>query len=87
MLEFIQAVNFGWCFVAIALLGQLFVANNDNLKGFCLWVISNLYLVTTNFYAGNYDQAFLFSVYTGLCLFGIYKQLKPKKVQVRTRYY
>lgn len=86
MLEFLDAVNLGWLFVAIALIGQILVANGNNLKGFCFWILSNSYLFSINYYNKNYDQAFLFSIYTIICMYGIYKQLKLKKVKVQRRY-
>lgn len=59
-----------WCLVALSLIGNVFVIKK-NVLGQWLWAISNVGWICFNIYLGAPAQAFLFAVYTGLCIWGI----------------
>ncbi len=59
-----------WGLVALSLIGNIFVIKKKAL-GQWLWAISNIGWVSYNLYLGAPAQAFLFTVYTGLCIWGI----------------
>lgn len=59
-----------WCLVVTSLVGNVFVIKK-NVVGQWLWAIANVGWVAYNIYLNAPAQAFLFSVYTGLCIWGI----------------
>ncbi|MCH1430082.1 MAG: hypothetical protein GWP59_06320 [Chlamydiales bacterium] len=60
-----------WVLVALSLAGNYFVIKK-NVVGQWLWAVSNVGWVTHNLSIGQTSQAFLFAVYLGLCVIGIY---------------
>lgn len=69
---------FSWVLVALSLAGNVFVIKK-NVIGQWLWAISNVGWVTYDISIGAYSQAFLFTVYLGLCIWGIIAWSKDKK--------
>ena len=59
-----------WIFVAMSLVGNVFIIKK-NVLGQWIWAVSNIGWVSYNLYLGAHAQAFLFTVYTGLCIWGI----------------
>lgn len=59
-----------WVLVILSLAGNYFVIKK-NVLGQWLWAISNLGWITYDLYIGAYSQAFLFSAFLGLCIWGI----------------
>lgn len=59
----------GWIFTAIALTGTI-LNIRQRREGFALWVVSNSYWAWCNFDLSLYPQAFLFTVYLGLAIWG-----------------
>ena len=72
-----------WALVATSLIGNVFVIKKQ-VAGQWLWAIANIGWVSYNLNIGAYAQAFLFSVYFGLCIWGIYMWSRPKKVAQST---
>jgi len=62
--------NISWFFVALSLLGNVFVVKK-NVVGQWIWALSNIGWITINVYQEFYPQAFLFAVYFALCVWGI----------------
>lgn len=62
--------DLSWILVALSLAGNVFVIKK-NVLGQWLWAISNIGWISYNLYIESYSQAFLFSVYFGLCVWGI----------------
>ena len=58
--------------VIVALLGA-FLNARKNVYGFCLWLISNGYWGIHNICIKEYAQAFLYFVFLGISIYGIYK--------------
>lgn len=54
----------------LSLAGNVFVIKK-NVLGQWLWGVSNLGWISFNLYMGIYSQAFLFTVYFGMCVWGI----------------
>lgn len=59
-----------WGLVALSLLGNVFVIKK-NVLGQWLWAVSNVGWVTYNLVIGAYAPAFLFTIYLGMCIWGI----------------
>lgn len=59
-----------WVFVALSLAGNVFVIKK-NVLGQWLWALSNIGWISFDLYIGAYSQAFLFTVYFGMCVWGI----------------
>lgn len=59
-----------WLLVCMSLIGNVFVIKK-NVIGQWIWAFANLGWISFNLYLHAYAQAFLFSVYTGLCIWGI----------------
>ncbi len=62
--------DLSWILVALSLAGNIFVIKK-NVIGQWLWAVSNIGWISYNVYIQSYSQAFLFSVYFGLCVWGI----------------
>lgn len=62
--------DFSWVLVALSLGGYALVIKK-NVLGQWMWAVSNIGWVTFNLWIGAYSQAFLFVVYTGMCVWGI----------------
>jgi len=62
--------NLSWVLVALSLIGNIFVVKK-NVLGQWLWAISNVGWISYDIYIGAYSQAFLFSAYLLLCIWGI----------------
>lgn len=67
-----------WLLVALSLLGNIFVIKK-NVLGQWLWAVSNVGWIAFDLSIGAYSQAFLFTVYLGLCIWGIYSWTKEAK--------
>lgn len=61
---------FSWILAFVSLTGNFFV-NKKNVLGQWIWAVSNVGWVTYNISIGSYAQAFLFSAYLGMCVWGI----------------
>ena len=59
-----------WICVILSLAGNIFVIKK-NVLGQWLWAISNVGWISYDLYIGAYSQAFLFTVYLGMCIWGI----------------
>lgn len=70
--------TFSWVLVVLSLAGNIFVIKK-NVIGQWLWAISNVGWISFDFYIGAYSQAFLFTVYLGLCVWGIIAWTKDKE--------
>jgi len=62
----------GWFFVGVSLLGNVFVIKK-NVLGQWIWAAANTGWIFYNLNIGAYAQAFLFTVYLGLCAWGIFE--------------
>jgi len=62
--------NLSWIFVFLSLAGNIFVVKK-NVLGQWLWALSNLGWIAFDISIGAYSQAFLFTVYLGMCVWGI----------------
>lgn len=71
-----------WVFVALSLTGNVFVIKK-HVAGQWLWAVANIGWISFNVYRGSYSQAFLFTVYLGMCVWGIYQwSKKPEETLV-----
>ena len=77
-MDFVQL--FSWTFVALSLLGNVFVIKK-NVIGQWIWAVSNIGWVAYDLYIGAYSQAFLFAVYLGLCVWGIMSWTRSAKAE------
>lgn len=68
---------FSWILVALSLTGNVFVIKK-NVVGQWLWAISNVGWIAYDVSIGAYSQAFLFSVYLALCIWGIFAWSQDK---------
>jgi hypothetical protein len=59
-----------WVFVFLSLAGNVFVIKK-NVLGQWLWATANIGWIGYDLYIGAYSQAFLFTVYLGMCVWGI----------------
>lgn len=64
--------NISWILTIIAITGTWLNTNKD-IRGYYLWLVSNLSFSCINFANGMYAQGFLFSVYAILAIIGIQK--------------
>lgn len=62
--------QFSWILVILSLAGNIFVIKK-NVVGQWLWAISNLGWIAFDISLGAYSQACLFTVYFGMCVWGI----------------
>jgi hypothetical protein len=62
--------HLSWILVALSLAGNYFVIQK-NVLGQWLWALSNVGWVSYNLYIESYSQAFLFTIYFGMCTWGI----------------
>ncbi len=69
-----------WVLVVLSLAGNIFV-NRKQVIGQWLWAIANVGWIAFNLYKGINPQAFLFTVYLGICAWGIIKWTKEAKEQ------
>lgn len=67
-----------WLLVCMSLIGNVFVIKK-NVIGQWMWAFANLGWISYNLYLGAYAQAFLFMVYTCLCIWGIISWSKDAK--------
>lgn len=70
--------NLSWALVVLSLAGNIFVIKK-NVLGQWLWAISNVGWISYDLYIGAFSQAFLFTVYLGLCVWGIIAWTKDSK--------
>lgn len=70
--------DLSWILVAISLIGNFYVIKK-NVLGQWLWAIGNVGWITFDLYIGAYSQAFLFTVYLGMCVWGIWLWSKEKQ--------
>lgn len=65
--------------IVSSLSGTLLVARRS-IEGFYFWIGGNILLIAINLKAGSWGEVFLFTVYTGLSIWGIYQwQRKPAR--------
>lgn len=62
--------NLSWLLVGLSLAGNVFVIKK-NVLGQWLWAVANVGWIAFDLYIGAFSQAFLFTVYLGLCVWGI----------------
>jgi nicotinamide riboside transporter PnuC len=67
-----------WVLVVLSIGGNLFVIKK-NVTGQWLWATSNVGWIAYFLYIGVYSSAFLFTVYLGLCVWGIISWTKDDK--------
>lgn len=70
---------FSWVMVAMSLIGNVFVIKK-NVVGQWIWACSNIGWVAYDISIEAYSQAFLFFVYLGLCIWGIYTWSREAKL-------
>jgi hypothetical protein len=68
-----------WGLVAMSLTGNIFV-NKKNVIGQWLWAVANVGWISYDFYIGAYSQAFLFSAYLVICIWGIISWTKQDQL-------
>jgi hypothetical protein len=73
--------HLSWILVALSLAGNYFV-NKKNVTGQWLWAASNVGWVSYNLYIESYSQAFLFTIYFGMCMWGIISWTRSAKNEV-----
>lgn len=73
--------DLSWVLVILSLAGNVFVIKK-NVTGQWLWAISNVGWITFDLYIGAYSQAFLFSVYLCLCVWGIITWTREAKQEL-----
>lgn len=69
-----------WVLVVLSLSGNIFVIKK-NVIGQWLWAISNIGWIAFNLSIQAYAQAFLFTVYFGMCVWGILAWSKKTESQ------
>jgi len=69
-----------WLFVILSLAGNIFVIKK-NVLGQWLWATSNVGWISYDLYIGAYSQAFLFTVYLGMCIWGIIAWTKEARME------
>lgn len=69
-----------WVLVVLSLSGNIFVIKK-NVMGQWLWAISNIGWIAVNLFNAAYAQAFLFTVYFGMCVWGILAWSKKPEAQ------
>lgn len=74
-------IIYTWLIIGVALIGTYFVIRN-RVEGFYLWVMSNAGLIRINYADGHYAESFLFTVYLGLAIYGIYEMEDKEKPEV-----
>lgn len=74
--------NLTWFLVAMSLTGNVFVIKK-NVLGQWLWAAANLGWVFYDLRKNAHSQAFLFSVYFAMCVWGIIVWSKEKKNEVK----
>lgn len=62
--------TFSWVLVVMSLAGNIFV-NKKNVIGQWLWAVANVGWISYDLYIEAYSQAFLFSAYLVICIWGI----------------
>jgi Nicotinamide mononucleotide transporter len=62
--------NLSWILVFLSLAGNVFVIKK-NVLGQWIWATSNLGWIAFDISIGAYSQAALFTVYFGMCVWGI----------------
>lgn len=62
--------HLSWILVFLSLAGNYFVIKK-NVLGQWLWAVGNIGWIIVDLWTGLYSQAFLFAVYTGMCVWGI----------------
>ena len=67
-----------WIIVAIALVGVLLNARGK-WQGFLFWLISNAYWCYRNLVINQYAQAFVFVIFWGMSVYGIFCWRKQQK--------
>jgi len=72
MIEFIP-----WVALVLGVVGIVFNAFR-NIKGFHIWIVSNILFIYLAIKQGNWAQASFFIACTFACIFGIYKWRRKK---------
>lgn len=70
--------DLSWILVMLSLAGNYFVIKK-NVIGQWLWAVGNLGWIAFDISLGAYSQAFLFAVYFGMCVWGIWLWTKEAK--------
>ena len=71
---------FPWLLVIASLAGNVFVVRKD-VRGQWIWTFANLGWIAYDLSIGAYAQAALFTVYLGLCVWGIVSWTRDAKAQ------
>ena len=72
----------GWIFTVLSILGGQLVTSlktKIRLIAFIIWLISDIWWISFNFYFHHWSPAVLFSVYSIQCIIGIYNNSKKEK--------
>lgn len=64
-----------WALALVSMVGVILNIYKSNVC-FMLWMFTNSFWMTIDFYKGIYPQSALFAVYTGLAVFGFIKWRK-----------
>lgn len=62
--------HLSWVLAGISLIGNYFVIKK-NVLGQWIWMVGNIGWIGMDLWKGLEAQAFLFAVYTGMCIWGI----------------
>lgn len=62
---------FSWMLTALSLSGNIFIIKKS-VVGQWMWAIANVGWIVFNISKGLYAPAFLFTVYLGMCIWGIF---------------
>lgn len=68
-----------WVLVIMSLAGNIFV-NKKNVIGQWLWAFANVGWISYDLYIQAYSQAFLFSAYLIICIWGIIAWSREEKL-------
>ncbi|MFA5249957.1 MAG: nicotinamide mononucleotide transporter [Parachlamydiales bacterium] len=68
-------VYLSWVFVALSLIGNLFVIKKS-VYGYWLWILANLGWIVYDFQIKAYSQSFLFFAYLLLAIWGVFEWSK-----------
>jgi len=74
-------ITVSWVIASLAVFGAVLNARK-NIKGFYIWVVSNLCWIVYNCVIHEYALAVLFGVYTVISMYGIHQWRKQKKQEV-----
>ena len=66
--------GYSWIFVALSIIGNIFIIHHKRTLGYSTWTVANVGWVGYNAYISEYSQMSLFVVYLFLSIYGIYTE-------------